>query len=385
LKKLRIASFASSHYYYPLPKGVVYAPIIMAKNINEGLEEKGHKITYFSPGDSKMNVSKIIGKYLEPLRQYKDHIVLSEKKDRPPDVDRISSLWDEYLIADMFEIAVKGKFDILHIHPIDRAIPFARIFKDIPVVYTLHDPISNWRKEIYKLFGTKNQHLVSISDSQRKPAPQLNYAGTIYNGIDTSLYSFSERGGENLIFSGRLSKDKGVAEAVKIAVKSNKKMTLLVPKPNGDEYFEKEVRPYLSDNIEIKPSQPEKSIASYYRKSKALLFPIQWEEPFGLVMTEAMASGTPVIAFARGSAPEVIEDGKTGFLINHSDGDKRGNYIIKKTGMAGMLEAVKRIYSMNLSEYNKMRYDCRRRVEDNFSLEKMINSYEDIFVKLARR
>jgi glycosyltransferase involved in cell wall biosynthesis len=112
------------------------------------------------------------------------------------------------------------------------------------------------------------------------------------------------------------------------------------------------------------------------------LFPIEWEEPFGLVMVESMATGTPVIAYARGATKEIIKDGETGFLVNPSDIDIRGNFIIKKTGQAGIQEAVERIYSMPDNEYARIRQNCRRHVENLFTIEKMVNQYIDFFKTL---
>jgi glycosyltransferase involved in cell wall biosynthesis len=107
-----------------------------------------------------------------------------------------------------------------------------------------------------------------------------------------------------------------------------------------------------------------------------------WEEPFGLVFVETMASGTPIIAFARGAVPEVIVDGVTGFIINPSDEDIRGKWIIKKTGLDGLCEAVERIYSLSKDDYGKMREACRAHVENNFTMERMVKEYESVYSKL---
>ena len=106
-------------------------------------------------------------------------------------------------------------------------------------------------------------------------------------------------------------------------------------------------------------------------------------EPFGLVMLEAMACGTPIVAYARGSIPEVIEDGKTGFLVNNSQDDIRGNWIIKKTGVEGIKEAIDKIYSMSKDEYQKMRLACRNHIEKNFSVGKMVNEYKKVYQQIV--
>lgn len=380
--KLKIATFVSSDYTYPLPEGVVYAPIIMAKNLSEGLCRKGHEVTFFAPGDTEINVSKIVGGELEPLKQNGDLSILKDLGDEASDVGKIHSLWDQYLLSILFQKAMDGKYDLVHVHPVDRALPFAKILKKIPVLYTLHDPISPWRKEVYYMFSTENQHFVSISDNQRGPAPDLNYAGTVYNGVDIDLFSFSEIGGENLLFSGRLMRRKGVSEAVQVAIRVNRNLALVTTKPNEDDYYKNEIKPFLGNKIKLECFLMEESIVSYYQNSKLLLFPIQWEEPFGLVMIEAMACGTPVVAFARGSVPEVIKDGETGFIVNSSEQDKRGDWIIKKTGIVGLCEAVERIYAMTPEKYKEMRLACRKHVEKNFSVEKMVEGYENVYKKI---
>ena len=127
----------------------------------------------------------------------------------------------------------------------------------------------------------------------------------------------------------------------------------------------------------------QKELVSYYQNAKLFLFPIEWEEPFGLVMIEAMAAGTPIVAFARGSVPEVIKDGETGFIVNSSDEDKRGDWIVKKVGIDGLCEAVERIYSMPKDHYRQMRKNCRGHVEKFFTIEKMIDNYEMVYKQIT--
>lgn len=117
-------------------------------------------------------------------------------------------------------------------------------------------------------------------------------------------------------------------------------------------------------------------------RAKCVLFPIKWEEPFGMVMIEAMACGTPVIAYARGSVPEVIKDGVTGLIVNQNEAEKRGNWIIKKTGIDGLCEAIEKIYGLSPAAYLKMRQNCRKQVEDNFSAEKMVVRYEGVYSEI---
>lgn len=350
----------SAHFTLPPPTGVVYAPMDIAKWVAEGLTARGHEVDLFAPVGSSAKVRKVIDLGLNPLKQ--DDKILSLPNVGQAEKAKIFGLWDEYLIAQMFNAVERGEYDIIHVHPVDRALPIALSHPEVPIFYTLHDPIFEWRAEIFKMFSSPNQYFVSISDAQRKPAPDLNYAGTVYNGIDMNLFPFSEKGGEDLLFVGRINPNKGVAEAVQAAIKADARL-LIVGTPNEGAYWDEKIKPFLNDKIKSVGFVPYNELYKYYGSAKALLVPIQWEEPFGLVMAEAMACGTPVIAFNRGSVPEVVADGKTGFVVNTID---------------EMVEAIGKVDGIS-------RADCRKHVEEKFSVEKMIEGYEKIFLdKLAK-
>ncbi len=123
----------------------------------------------------------------------------------------------------------------------------------------------------------------------------------------------------------------------------------------------------------------------FYKKAKCFLYPLMWDEPFGYIFLESMACGTPVVAFARGSVPEVVKDGETGFIVNSSPEDIRGNFVIKKTGIDGLCEAVERIYAMPEEEYRQMRGNCRGHVERNFTVERMVDEYEKVYEKILSK
>ena len=356
MKKLRIATMVTGHFTTPPPEGVIYAPMDIAVAITEGLVKKGHRVDFYGPVGTNIKASKIINAGLKPLKQNDDAKILKSPYVGGAEINKIFNLWDQYLIAKMFAAAEKGKYDLLHIHPVDRALPLALSHLKIPVVYTLHDPIYPWRAEIFRMFSSPNQYYVSISDAQRRPAPDLNYAATIYNGIDLKLFPFSENCEDYFLFVGRLHQEKGVAEAVEAARLAGVKLIIIGPPVAGD-YWNKKIKPYLGDKIKHIGFVPYNELYRYYQKAKGLLVPIQWEEPFGLVMIEAMASGTPVIAFRRGSVPEVITDGKTGFVVDTIE---------------EMANAIKKIGNID-------RGACRKYAEDNFTVERMISSYEKVF------
>lgn len=362
-KKLKIAVMVTGEYTIPLPKRLINAPVFIAKVLAEGLNKLGHKVTFFAPEGSKVKVNKLVSGNLKPLNSPSIHRILKDPYSQEAKVKgKIIHLWEQYLIALIYQEALKGKFDIIHIHPVDRALPFAMAIKGIPMVYTLHDPIYPWRAEIYRLFQTKNQYFVSISNAQRKPAPDLNYVATIYNGLDISLFPYSEKTKDYFLFVGRLQPEKGVAEAVEAARKAKVKL-LIIGLPTTGAYWDERIKPHLGKNITSLGFVPYRKLCKYYQKAKATLVPIQWEEPFGLVMIESMACGTPVIAFDRGSVREVVKDGETGFIVKNID---------------EMSKAIKKINQID-------RKECRKWVEENFTVKKMVEKYEKIFRKILEK
>jgi len=367
MRKLKIATMVTGHFTTPPPPKIVYAPMDVAVDISEGLTRKGHQVDFFGPEGTHVNVSKVITKGLKPLNQPEGEAITKGKDVGNAESNKLFNLWDQYLIAEMFKEAEKGKYDLLHIHPPDRALPLALSHQNIPVFYTLHDPIYPWRAEIFSMFQSPNQYYVSISDAQRKPAPNLNYAGTAYNGIDIRNFAFSDKHDNYLLFTGRLHPEKGVAEAVQAARMANENLIIIGPPVTGD-YWDKKIAPFLNDKIKYLGFVPRNQLFKYYQRAKATLVPIQWEEPFGLVMTESMACGTPIVAFNRGSVSEVVKDGKTGFVIEPFNEKEEIN-------LKGFAEAIKKIDQID-------RHECRKWVEDNFATEKMVDRYEELFYKV---
>jgi len=360
MRKMKIATMITGRYPCPAPRKVIYAPIIIAKAIAEGLVKRGHKVTFFGPEGSRLKGVKIISGGLKPIQGKREHPILKDENIREREFVKILNLWDQYLISLIYQEALKGKFDLIHIHPVDRALPFGLTIKKIPIVYTLHDPIYPWRAMIFRMFQTKNQYFVSLSNAQRKPAPNLNWAGTVYNGLDLKKFTFSKKPKNHCLFLGRLLPTKGVKEAIQ-AVKIAREKLIIAGTPPEGEYWEKEIKPHLGKSIQYAGNIPYEETYKYYGQAKVTLCPIQWEEPFGLTFIESMAGGTPVIAFDRGSAREVIKDGKTGFVVKNIE---------------EMIEAIKKIDKIK-------REDCRTWVEENFTIERMVNDYEKIYYQIS--
>lgn len=367
MKKLRIAQFATSGYSFPMPAKIkqLCAPMTLAGQISKILTESGNDVTFFGPKGTKskyfhvkeldfipFNTNPLVNNYLTP-----------EVKGR------ISGFYAQFSVCQILLEHQKKSFDIIHIHKVDRALPLAYLFPDINFVYTIHDPIYPWWAEMYRLFQTPNQHLVTISNAQRKTALDLKYFATVYNGIDLKFFPFSKQSKEYLLFIGRLFPPKGVNEAIQTAIKTKKQLQIIGPIEDPD-YWKTKIKPYLGDRIKLINFIDRNKLYHYYRQAKVFLMPIMWEEPFGLVMIEAMACGTPVVAFNRGSVPEVIKDGVTGFIVKPGD-------------VKAMTKAVQRIYDMPEEDYQKMRLACRKHVEDNFTVEKMVDSYEKVYYQIV--
>lgn len=368
---MKIALFAAGCYPIPPPRGVIFAPIDIVKSLAEGLTKKGHSVSVFAPEGSKLKCEIITGK-LKPIfgeNNIPIHPVFSKPYVRDEERKKICSLWDQYLLSHLYKIEREGRFDIINIHLAERALPFA-FMSETPTVYTLHDPIYPWMIEAFKLFSTKNQYFTTLSNAQRKFAPGLNYAATIHNGVDLKLFPFSANPKGQFLFLGRILPKKGVDIAVKIARLINKDL-VIVGSLNGEEFFRRKIRPYLNKKIRYVGWVAREKTYQYYGQAKALLSPIQWDEPFGLTFIEAMACGTPVIAFKRGAASEVIKNEKTGFLIDSVD--KNGKINIK-----GFVEAIKKVDQIDRGE-------CRRWVEKQYTIEKMINEYEKVFLKIISK
>jgi len=339
------------------------------------LAEKKHEVYLFTTKNSPQNGSyKIIPIYNQSIRRiepYKSNLKIRETTKF-------------IAIGNALTFLIKEKFDIIHNHASWRFLIFEKLFFPQKFITTLHGPMNIDYQNIVFL-EHKDSYYISISNNQRKDLPNLNYVKTIYNGVDTNFFGFKEYEKQNyLLFFARFSPEKGVKEAIKTIEKVKRKLVIAAKIDKADQNFFESLKEKVqkNKNIEFHGEVGLDQKVSYYQNARALLVPIMWEEPFGLMFTEAMACGTPVITFARGSVPEVIKDGETGFIVNPSDDDIRGDFIIKKTGIEGLCEAVERIYSMPEAQYREMRRACREHVEKNFTVEKMVDAYEKTYEEI---
>ena len=355
---MKIAFYCTNEFSCPLPKEIVYAPMGLAEKIVKGLEKRGHDVTFYTPTDSEIEIKKESNKMISYYR-------LKNKAMSGGFHDQLQlTIYEQLMAAKMYEDAQKNRYDIIHaFHLTPKILPFVRLTKT-PTVFSLHDPMdSSWNRSIEYCPWKNKAHYISISDNQRKGMPDLNYAGTVYNGMEIEKFEFkdSKKESDYLAFLGRYSHEKGADAAVSVAIKSKEKLKM-AGTVWGNGFYDEKIKPHLQKNkIEDLGFLNGKDVSDLLRNAKALLFPIRWEEPFGLVMIEAMACGTPVIAFNKGSVSEIVKHNKTGFVVENEQ---------------EMIEAIKNINKIDRAE-------CRKYVEESFTIEKMVEGYERVYGKIV--
>ncbi|MGJ5818093.1 glycosyltransferase family 4 protein [Paludibaculum fermentans] len=305
----------------------------VASNVAEGLAARGWDVTLFATGDS--------------LTRARLHAVVPRGYEED---NRVDAKVAEYLhISETFEHA--AEFDLIHSHYDFMALCYTRL-TSTPVLTTIHGFSSPRIMPVYDKY--RDGYFVSISDSDR--APGLNYLGTVYNGIDLSLYPLIERPGDDLIFLGRIHPDKGVHLAIEVAQLSG--LPLLIAGIIQDQaYFREKVEPHLNQQIRYIGPVDIAGKNELFSRARVLLHLNTIPERFGLVLVEANAAGIPVIAMDLGSCREVLQDGRTGFMVN---------------SVAEAVECLQRLPGID-------RLACHRRVEQLFSVEAMVQSYERVY------
>ena len=312
--------------------------------LTEELVAQGHEVTLFASGDS-VTAAQLIAARKRALRL--DNVF-----------DPIAHHY--VMLEEVFERA--SRFDIIHFHTDYLHFPLARRHS-VPHVTTLHGRLDlPDLMPLYKKFS--EMPVVSISNAQRKPLPRVNWQGTVYHGLPVELYDCRERPGEYLAFVGRISPEKRLDRAIEIAARFGMRLRIAAKTDAADrDYMEHVIRPILGNSSaefigEIGESEKKDFLANAY----ALLFPIDWPEPFGLVIIEAMACGTPIIAYRCGSVPELIEEGVTGYIVDDIE---------------GALEALGKIPAFD-------RRRCRRAFEERFSASRMAQDYLNVYRRVIK-
>lgn len=359
-KKLRIAVLATNLIPVPpkpseIPPKWSGAPEKIISLITEGLVKRGHRVVLFAAGNSRTGA-----KLISVVKR----ATFLDKKLRAVG-ERFwvhSAFYDSFLNSLAFQMAKRDLFDVIHSHffNFSPAVFFAPLVKT-PSVCTLHDFIGGTRKKILESFKNA-QYYVSISNSQRNPLPDLKYLATIYHGVEIEKIPFSKKEENYLVFAGRIHPDKGAKEAIEVAKMAGKKL-LIFGSHDEDEYWRKKIKPHIDNKKIIYMGYlPRGRFYQILKRALAFLFPLQWEEPFGITVVEAMACGVPVLTFDRGSMREIVVDHKTGFIVEN---------------LNEMKEKLKYIKEIN-------REDCRNRVKENFTTEIMINNYERVFYQIIK-
>jgi glycosyltransferase involved in cell wall biosynthesis len=307
----------------------------------DGLVESGHEVTLFATGDSRTKAKL----------EYVFETAPGPKLINDPWLDTMHSM---LVHRDL------SRFDVIHQHNVWSGLVAAMLI-DVPVVHTLHGPFTDEMKQLYAQVAN-DVWFVAISERQRSFMPELKYGGVVYNGVDMPVYPFRPEKEDFLLFLGRADPVKGALRAVETARITGLPLVIAVKvaNPVEEQHWNEEVLPQMPDDATVLGEITFEEKVDLLSRAKAVLFPIDWEEPFGLVMTEAMACGTPVIATPRGSVPEVIADGETGFIVPVE------RYPESAT------EALKRVGDIDPRV-------CRDRVERLFSKEAMVAGYEEVF------
>lgn len=306
--------------------------------LTDELVRRGHEVTLFASGDS-ITKANLVSVHEKALR-------LDDKIKEP-------GLYEQMMLAKVYQQA--HHFDIIHSHVGYTALPFCGLVKT-PTVHTTHGIFTPDNEKIFRQFAW--QPYISISEAQREPRLGLNYIHTVYNGIDTTVYQFRKEPEQPpyLAFVGRLSPEKGPEEAIKIAraIGLPLKMAGKVD-PVDRVYYQERLKPLIDgEQIQYLGEVSHEEKVELLAGASVTLFPITWREPFGLVMIESMATGTPVVGMALGSVPEVIADGKTGFVCR---------------SLERMIEVVPEAMKLD-------RQTCRDYVLSRFSVESMVDEYE---------
>ncbi|MEA3078335.1 MAG: hypothetical protein QOF60_3243 [Actinomycetota bacterium] len=328
----------------PIPP-VLYGGIeVVLDHLVTGYERAGHDVLLFTTGESTATV---------PKRHLLERAEGSRIGYAAPELRHVMAAYDA---MDEFQP------DIVHDHTLVGPLYGATRTHPHKVVTTAHNAFTAELTDVYRRLAPTSP-IIAISHAQRRPVPDLPIARVIHHGIDAGDFPIGTGDGGYLLFLGRMSPDKGPHRAMEAAYKAGVPLVMCAKMrdPWEFDYFETYVRPYLNDDIQYLGEVPHEKKLELLAGAAALLFPIRWNEPFGMVMIEALACGTPVLAFPEGAVPEVIEDGRTGFLCHD---------------VADMAEAVGKIGQID-------RTACRQVVEGYFSTERMVREHLELFETLT--
>ena len=346
---MRIAMLAPP--WIPVPPPAYGGIEEVVRLLCRGMTDAGHRVTLFAPPGSE-SCAEVVEVLETP---------------QPDDIQKAQFEADHVAraLAVIDEAAESGDpFDVIHDH-VGHVMLAMADRSSTPVVHTLHGPFTPEACRFYAAHGSK-ACIVAISQAQLDDAPpEMGGGRVVHNPIDTSEWPFSDRKDDFLLWMARMSPDKGPQRAIAAARAAGVRLVLAGPvQPGQEQFFAEDVEPHLGrDGIEYVGEADAELKRDLYTRARAFLMPIRWPEPFGLVMVEAMACGTPVIAFPEGSAPEVVRDGETGFLVEDED---------------GMAAAVSRLDEIDP-------HACRASCEERFGVPAVVARYEEVYRAAAGR
>jgi len=341
----------------PVPPPLYGGIELVVDELARGFQTAGHQVTLFTTGDSTCPVPRRwvlpeaegmrIGMAVPELR----HVIAAYDA-----LDGCDIIHDHTLAGPLLAAARAG------------AEPSGPMAATLPVVTTVHGPFNDDLVDIYRALGD-TVSIICISEAQHRAAPQIPVARVIHHGIDASLVPVGDGSGDGdgtyCLFLGRMAPDKGAHRAIEVARKAGHRLLMAAKmrEPWEVRYFTEMVEPLLGPDAVYLGEVPHPQKLELLAQSTALLFPIRWNEPFGLVMLEAMACGTPVLAFAEGAAPEVVQPGTTGYLCADEE------EMVQALGQVGSID----------------RRACRASVEGYFSSDRMVGDHLDLFDEVLRR
>lgn len=370
---------------------VIFSPAELALSLAEGVDSNDVSVTLYTPGPVRTRVKNVTAdlSYFEKELAGRGDTYLDLLKKHPFTFVTLSRQVQSEIIAKAYSDANEDKLDIVHVYTNeeDTALPFSKMCKK-PVVFTHHDPFNFLVK--YKNVFPKYPELnwISVSYAQRRGMPEnTNWVANIYHGIDENDFTpVKNPSNDYVAYVGRIIRPKGLHLAID-AVKAHNRQnnTNLKLKIAGkhyaghkkDRYWKEEIQPRLGDEIEylgyISDKEDKRELLA---NAKALIVPSTFEEPFGLVLIEALACGTPIIGLNSGAIPEIIQDGKNGILIYRKNADHESKIVDESVSANDLARAIGHINSLD-------RKICRKDFEERFKEKRMCEDHSDLYIKLS--
>ncbi len=363
-KKLKIGFFNSYSNTTPPEDGVIYPPLSLVADLAEELKKMGHDVFVFSPKGSKIKANLVHN----GIKPYFNSPILKKLRNSKKEIDKTNEalfyMFSDY-IAFLKAKDKLQKMDIVHTH-IPLYMSFFADFIKKPFLVTPHDEARKLRSHFYPLLDfQKNLHFSFLSKAQKNTHPKtkkIKKAPVIYNGINFDNFKFSDSPSDEFLFAGRMTEAKGADIAARACKRAKVKLNLVGSIPENSLFWPK-VKRYLGKNIKYKGVVKREDMPKLYQKAKALVLTTRAKEAFGLVMIEAMACGTPVVALDSGAAREIVKNNVVGFVVKNE---------------SELVSALKKVDKID-------RKKCREYVLKNFSLQKMAKEYEKLYYSLVNK